>query len=333
MTTTTRFNASSATFVNTDALSSRKYWHFIRLMGRAASNITLECALMTQPNVTLVGEEVAARAQSLSSIASELAAVIAARAAEGKNYGVVLVPEGLIEFVPELNVLLAEINELLAHGTSAADEAAILAGLGEGSAALFRYLPAAIRHQLLADRDPHGNVQVSLIETEKLLAEIVQFELDKVARAGGCPLKAAGGTWPISFQYHFFGYEGRCGLPSNFDTAYCYALGSVAAALLAHGCTGLMASVTNLSAPIAEWKCAGVPLTAFFNIERRHGKDKPVIKKALVELGSLPYKTLVKHRAAWAAGDAYRNPGPIQLSSAPTVELCFTLALEYEERK
>jgi pyrophosphate--fructose-6-phosphate 1-phosphotransferase len=315
-----------------DGLSSGKYWHFIRLMGRAASNITLECALATHPNLTLIGEEVAARHQNLSSITEEIVNVIAGRAAAGKNYGVVLVPEGLIEFVPEMNLLLAEINELLAHGTPNT-VAAVADALSLSSAGLFNYLPPSIKQQLLADRDPHGNVQVSLIETEKLLADLVQHELDKRARAGNCPLPCREGRWPTSFQFHFFGYEGRCALPCDFDTVYCYALGMVAATLLQHGCTGLMSSVTKLDAPVSEWECAGVPLTAFFNIERRHGKDKPVIKKALVELHELPFRTFMTLRAGWALADAYRNPGPVQLhESGDTVELCHTLALEYEER-
>lgn len=210
----------------------------------------------------------------------------------------------------------------------------MLAKLSAAGATLFQYLPATIRRQLLADRDPHGNVQVSLIETEKLLAEIVQTELDALAARGACPLaKAGSATWPAAFQFHFFGYEGRCGLPSNFDTAYCYALGGVAATLIAAGCTGLMSSVTNLDAPVSQWVCAGVPLTAFFNIERRHGKDKPVIKKALVELESAPFKTFAAKRAAWATADAYRNPGPVQLNGSDDVELCETLKLEIAERK
>ena len=190
-----------------DVLSSRKYWHFVRLMGRAASNITLECALATHPNMCLVGEEVAARHQNLASITQELVACVAERAAAGKNYGVVLIPEGIIEFVPEVSHLLSEINEILAAGT-AGTVPAVTAALSAESAALFTYLPDAIKRQLLADRDPHGNVQVSLIETEKLLAELVQFELDKLAAAGKCPLAAKDGKWPTAFQYHFFGYEG-----------------------------------------------------------------------------------------------------------------------------
>ncbi len=314
-----------------DALSSGKYYHIIRLMGRAASNITLECALQTHPNVTLLGEEVAARRQNLSSITDEIVHVILDRAAAGKNYGVILVPEGLIEFVPEINALLKEINEILAGGTDATP-AAVADALSANSAALFNYLPASIRKQLLADRDPHGNVQVSLIETEKLLAETVGHELERHARAGRY-------TAQFSPQFHFYGYEGRCGLPSDFDTLYCYALGYNAGALVHRGQTGMMSSVTGLDDFVENWTCGGVPLTALMNIERRKGKDKPVIKKALVDLRSLPFKTFAAHRDAWAHGDHYRSPGPIQLAGASadgktrTDPLCFTLALELKEAK
>jgi len=314
-----------------DALSSGKYYHFIRLMGRAASNITLECALQTQPNVTLLGEEVAARNQNLSSITEEIVHTILEREKQGKNYGVILVPEGLIEFVPEMNHLLHEINELLAGGT-AATPAAVGEELSPNSAALFNYLPASIRKQLLADRDPHGNVQVSLIETEKLLAETVQHELARLARAG----KYKSHFTP---QFHFFGYEGRCGMPSDFDTQYCYALGYNAAALVRFRLTGLMSSVLNLDRPVEEWTCGGLPLTALMNIERRHGKDKPVIKKALVELQSRPFAKFAERRAEWATGDCYRCSGPIQLGSGLSgsghhkPELCFTLRYEIEEMR
>lgn len=314
-----------------DALSSGKYYHFIRLMGRAASNITLECALQTHPNITLLGEEVAARKQNLSSITEEIVHVIVERAAAGKNYGVILVPEGLIEFVPEINTLLKEINELLANGTEST-VTAVGDALSANSAALFNYLPASIRKQLLADRDPHGNVQVSLIETEKLLAETVQHELDRLTRAG---------KYKQTFtpQFHFYGYEGRCGLPSDFDTLYCYSLGYNAGALIHRGQTGVMSSVTNLEDYVENWKCGGVPLTALMNIERRHGKNKPVIKKALVDLRSLPFKTFASKRDTWAHGDHYRCPGPIQFHEVTgngktrADPLCFTLALELKEAR
>jgi diphosphate-dependent phosphofructokinase len=309
-----------------DALSSGKYYHFIRLMGRAASNITLECALLTQPNVTLIGEEVAARNQNLSSVTEEIVHIILEREKLGKNYGVVLVPEGLIEFVPEMNVLLHEINELLASGTAATVEA-VADELSANSAALFHYLPASIRKQVLADRDPHGNVQVSLIETEKLLAETVQHELHRLHKQGKYKSH-------FSPQFHFYGYEGRCGLPSDFDTEYCYALGYNAAALVRFQQTGLMSAVLNLDAPVSSWTCGGLPITALMNLERRHGKDKPVIKKALVELKSLPFKTFAANREAWAVGDKYRCCGPIQLGHyGDKVDLCKTLSLELQEQK
>lgn len=312
-----------------DALSSGKYYHFIRLMGRAASNITLEVALQTHPNITLLGEEVAARKQNLSSITEEIVSVILQRAAAGKNYGVILVPEGLIEFVPEMNMLLKEINEILAHGTEASVEA-VAQALSPNSAALFAYLPASIKRQLLAERDPHGNVQVSLIETEGLLAELVQHELAHLAKQGRYP-------GAFSPQFHFYGYEGRCGLPCEFDTVYCYALGFNAGALIANGATGVISSISNLDAPVEQWTAGGTPLTILMNLERRHGKDKPVIKKALVELNSLPFKTFASHRAAWAVGDCYRNPGPIQFGLGATatdkIPLAFTLHYELQEQR
>lgn len=339
-------------------------------MGRAASNITLECALQTHPTMTLLGEacaasrerglrafsrapnvshsllvlpwpfageEVAARKQNLSSITEELVSVIVARAAEGKNYGVILVPEGLIEFVPEVSALLKELNDLLATGVSAS-VASVGEALSPANAALFAYLPAGIKKQLLAERDPHGNVQVSLIETEKMLAELVAHELGRLKRLG----RFAG---TFSHQSFFLGYEGRCGLPSDFDSAYCYALGATAAALLAAGQTGMMSSVTNLGAPVEEWTCGGVPLTVMMNIERRHGKDKPVIRKWLVDLKGAPFRAFAEARGRWAHADCFRCPGPIQLDTAPRTRdtppppggsrvdpLCFTLALELAER-
>ena len=321
-----------------DTLSSGKYYNFVRLMGRAASNITLECALQTHPTLTLLGEEVAARKQNLASITEELVAVIVARAAAGKNYGVILVPEGLIEFVPEVSVLLKELNELLATGAVEATPATVGDALSPASAALFAYLPAGIKKQLLAERDPHGNVQVSLIETEKLLAELVAHELGRLRKLG----RFAG---TFSHQSFFLGYEGRCGTPSDFDAAYCFALGATAAALLAAGQTGMMSSVTNLGAPVEEWACGGVPLTVMMNIERRHGKDKPVIRKWLVDLKGAPFRAFVEARGRWAYADCFRCPGPIQLDTAPRTRdtppppggsrvdpLCFTLALELADR-
>jgi diphosphate-dependent phosphofructokinase len=316
-----------------DALSSGKYYHFIRLMGRAASNITLECALQTHPNITLLGEEVAARKQNLASITQEIVNVIVDRANTGKHHGVILVPEGLIEFVPEMGSLLKEINELLSHGTEATMEA-VGDSLSANNAALFRYLPVSIRKQLLAERDPHGNVQVSLIETEKLLAETVQHELERLRRA-----HLYSGNF--TYQCMFFGYEARAGMPSDFDTAYCYSLGYNAAALIHAKQTGVISSVTNLDKPIEQWTCGGVPLTSMMNIERRHGKDKPVIKKYLVELHAAPFRTFAANRHRWALHDCYRSPGPVQLDlSGQQVRadgthvdpLCFTLLLDLQER-
>jgi diphosphate-dependent phosphofructokinase len=313
-------------------LSSGKYYNFVRLMGRAASNITLECALQTHPTITLLGEEVAARKQNMASITEEIVSVIVERAAAGKNYGVILVPEGLIEFVPEISSLLHELNDLLAHGTEATPTA-VVAALSAKNSALFTYLPASIKKQLLAERDPHGNVQVSLIETEKLLAELVEAELNRLRKAG----KYVG---TFAAQTFFLGYEGRCGLPSDFDTAYCYALGSTAAALLAAGETGVMSSVSNLGAPVEQWSCGGVPLTVMMNMERRHGKDKPVIRKWLVDLAGAPFRVFAESRARWAHSDCFRCPGPIQLdtsnkkSALTRVDpLSFTLKYELEERE
>ena len=263
--------------------------------------------------------------------------MIVARAAAGKNYGVILVPEGLIEFVPEVSVLMSELNELLATGM-AATPATVGAALSTASAALFAYLPANIQRQLLAERDPHGNVNVSLIETEKLLAELVVHELTRLRSTG-----RYSGTF--AHQAFFLGYEGRCGLPSDFDTAYCYALGATAAALLTAGQTGMMASVTDLGAPVERWRCGGVPLTVMMNIERRHGKDKPVIRKWLVDLKGAPFRAFAAARARGAHTDCFRCPGPIQLdtgagataataaAAATRVDpLTYTLALELAER-
>lgn len=305
--------------IATDANSSRKYYHFIRLMGRSASHITLECALQTRPNITLIGEEVAARKQTLSDLTNELCHVIVERAKAGKNFGIVLLPEGLIEFVPEVHRLISELNELMAKGNSAD---VVGEKLTEESRAVFDFLPSAIRHELLLDRDPHGNVQVSKIETEKLFIHLVTKELKR---------RKANGQFKGSFSAmgHFFGYEGRCGLPSNFDSNYCYALGRTAGALLDHGLTGYMASVSNLTAPPEQWKSGGLPLTALMNMERRKGKNVPVIRKALVDLDAAPYKELLRHREKWARGEHYRNPGPIQFYGPASGEVNITLQLEF----
>lgn len=301
--------------IQRDANSAKKYWHFIKLMGRSASHIGLECALKTQPNITLISEEVADKKETLSEIVDYMAEIIAKRAENGEHFGVALIPEGLIEFIPEMKILIGELNELLAEGTKTAE---IFQGvkrsyrlewvaekLTEESAKVFRSLPPAIATQLTLDRDPHGNVQVSLIETEKLLGEMVKVRLDEMKAEGQYPGK-------FGIQYHFFGYEGRCAAPSNFDADYTYALGFTAAGLIAFGKTGYMSSVRNLTAPSEEWIAGGVPITLMMNMERRHGHMKPVIQKALVELDGKPFKYFVSKRGEWALNTCFIYPGPIQ---------------------
>lgn len=301
--------------IQRDANSAKKYWHFIKLMGRSASHIGLECALKTQPNITLISEEVAAKQQTLGDIVEYMAAIIAQRAENGENFGVALIPEGLIEFVPEMKTLIAELSDLLAEGTETEKEFKMLrkshrlewvaSQLSKDSAKVLKSLPAGIANQLTLDRDPHGNVQVSLIETEKLLGEMVTEKLAKLKKAGKFNGK-------FSTQYHFFGYEGRCAAPSNFDADYCYSLGYTASVLVSEGKTGYMSSVRNLTAPAEEWIAGGVPITMMMNMERRHGHMKPVIQKALVELEGAPYKYFVSKRGEWALGTHYVYPGPIQ---------------------
>ncbi|CAA0826499.1 Pyrophosphate--fructose 6-phosphate 1-phosphotransferase subunit beta 1 [Striga hermonthica] len=262
--------------VMVDARSTGKYYHFVRLMGRAASHITLECALQTHPNITLIGEEVAAKKQTLKNVTDYIADVICKRAEVGYNYGVILIPEGLIDFIPEVQQLIAELNEILAH--EVVDEAGNWKKkLSTQCLELFDFLPTAIQEQLMLERDPHGNVQVAKIETEKMLIQMVETELEARKRVSAYNGQFKG-------QSHFFGYEGRCGLPSNFDATYCYALGYAAGALLHSGKTGLISSVGNLAAPVSEWTVGGTALTSLMDVERRHGKFKPVIKKAMVEL-------------------------------------------------
>ncbi|MBR7121096.1 MAG: diphosphate--fructose-6-phosphate 1-phosphotransferase [Lentisphaeria bacterium] len=298
--------------IGRDANSAKKYWHFIKLMGRSASHIALECALQTQPNAAIISEEVAAKKMTLGQIVDDLAAIVAGRAAIGMNFGVALIPEGLVEFIPEIKVLIAELNDLLAENAEAVEamdkneKVAFAAGkLSAESAKVFASLPAGIQMQLCNDRDPHGNVQVSLIETEKMLAEMV-----------GTKLKAmkAAGTYKGKFatQTHFFGYEGRCAAPSNYDADYCYSLGYNAAALIGAGRTGYMSSVRNTIKPAAEWIAGGIPITMMLNMERRHGADKPVIRKALVELDGAPFKEFAAKRALWAKETSFVYPGPIQ---------------------
>ena len=318
--------------IERDCNSARKYWHFIKVMGRSASHIALECALQCQPNICLISEEVEAKDMTLNQIVEQLAQVIANRAAQGNNFGTVVVPEGLIEFIPAVGRLIQELNDLLAaHGDEYKDldkEAQrnyILAHLSKENAATFETLPEGVARQLSLDRDPHGNVQVSLIETEKLLSDMVAAKLDEWKKEGKYVGKFAA-------QHHFFGYEGRCAAPSNFDADYCYALGNSAAQLIAAGKTGYMAIVQNTTAPAAEWKAGGVPITMMMNMEKRNGEMKPVIRKALVELDGKPFQTFAAQRERWARETAYVYPGPIQYWG-PT-EVCDqptkTLALEQQ---
>lgn len=301
--------------IQRDANSAKKYWHFIKLMGRSASHIGLECALKTQPNICLISEEVADRKETLDHIVEYMAGIIAKRAEHGENFGVALIPEGLVEFVPEMKILIGELNDLLAEGTKTAEIFKnvkknyrlewVAEKISRESAAVFKSLPAGIATQLTLDRDPHGNVQVSLIETEKLLGEMVKTKLDEMKKSGDFVGK-------FGTQYHFFGYEGRCAAPSNFDADYCYSLGYTASVLISEGKTGYMSSVRNLTAQADEWVAGGVPITMMMNMEKRHGHMKPVIQKALVELDGSPFKYFVSKRGEWALNTRYLYPGPIQ---------------------
>ena len=316
--------------IERDCNSARKYWHFIKVMGRSASHIALECALQCQPNVCIISEEVEQKNMTLNQVIDDLCNVIANRAANGMNFGTVIIPEGLIEFIPAIGTLIDELNDLLAaHGDeykNLEDEAQreyIINHLSKENAATFETLPQDVAHQLSLDRDPHGNVQVSLIETEKLLSAMCEARLAQMAAEGKYVGKFAA-------QHHFFGYEGRCAAPSNFDADYCYALGTSAAQLIANGKTGYMAIVKNTTAPADEWIAGGVPITMMMNMERRNGEMKPVIRKALVELDGAPFKALVAHRDEWAKNTCYIYPGPIQYwgPSAVCDRPTATLALE-----
>ena len=316
--------------IERDCNSARKYWHFIKLMGRSASHIALECALQTQPNICLVSEEIEAKDQTLNDIVEYIAGVVAYRAEQGNNFGVVLIPEGLIEFIPAIGRLIQELNDLLAaHGADYlnldkdAQRKYILEHLSAENKATFETLPEGVARQLSLDRDPHGNVQVSLIETEKLISEMVAAKLDQWKKEG----KYAGKFSPL---HHFFGYEGRCAAPSNFDADYCYALGSSAAQLIANGKTGYMAIVKNTTAPADQWKAGGVPITMMMNMEKRNGEMKPVIRKALVELDGTPFKTFAAQRDKWAKETCYVYPGPIQYWGPSSVcdQTTKTLGLE-----
>ena len=297
--------------IQRDCNSARKYWHFIKLMGRSASHIALECALQVQPNICIISEEVEANNRSLDDIVTYIAEVIAKRAEHGDNFGTVLIPEGLIEFIPAMKSLIAELNDLLATNTDfihikkSHQREFIISKLSKDNAAIYESLPSLVAKQLTLDRDPHGNVQVSQIETEKLLSDMVGRKLAQWSEEG----KYVG---KFSALHHFFGYEGRCAAPSNFDTNYCYSLGYVAAALIANGKTGYMASVRNTVAQPEEWIAGGIPATMMMNIERRNGEMKPVIKKALVDLNGNPFKAFVANRDKWAIGTEFVYPGPIQ---------------------
>ena len=317
--------------IERDANSAKKYWHFVKVMGRSASHVALECALETQPNICLISEEVAAKKQSLSEIADYIADAVEKRSANGNNFGVAIIPEGVVEFVPEFKALIAEINELLAGnkteefnalGSWEEKYAFIEKGLTAESMAVFAILPQTIQQQLFLERDPHGNVQVSLIESEKLFSALVK---DKLTERGF--------TGKFNALHHFFGYEGRCAFPSNFDADYCYSLGYNAFMLIQYGYNGYLSKVSNLSKPAEEWVAGGMPITKMMNIERRNGEDKPVIKKALVELDGKPFKFFEANRDTWAVETAYTYPGAIQYYR-PT-EVCDlttrTLALEKGE--
>lgn len=319
--------------IQRDCNSARKYWHFIKLMGRSASHIALECALQVQPNFCIISEEVEAKEQSLDDIVNEIANAVAKRAAKGDNFGTVLIPEGLIEFVPAIKALISELNDYLAHHQDEFDAIAkdqqrqyIISKLSADNSAVYASLPEGVARQLTLDRDPHGNVQVSLIETEKLLAEMVGNRLAELKKAGKYDGK-------FSPQVHFFGYEGRCAAPSNYDADYCYSLGYTASALIGAGKTGYMSSVRNTTAPADQWIAGGVPVTMMMNMERRHGEMKPVIQKALVKLDDAPFKFFAANRENWAINTEYVYPGPIQYFG-PT-EVCdqTTVTLRLEQGK
>jgi pyrophosphate--fructose-6-phosphate 1-phosphotransferase len=311
--TATKMYAELVGNIQRDANSAKKYYHFVKLMGRSASHIALEVALQTHPNAALIGEEVAARRLTLSQVVDQLVDIVIKRAEQGRHFGVFLVPEGIVEFMPDMQQLIKELNEVLHEhetyikGLPTQDDRRqfLFNKLSAEAGKSFNVLPQVIQLQLMLDRDPHGNVQVSRIETEKLLADIVGDRLREKKAQGKYQGK-------FSAQCHFFGYEGRCAAPSNFDADYCYSLGFTAAALLGADKTGYIASVRHLHRPAAEWSAGGVPLTTMMNLERRHGADKPVIRKALVDLNARPFAELAAHREEWAIQDAYLYPGPIQ---------------------
>ncbi len=320
--------------IERDANSAKKYWHFIKVMGRSASHIALECALETQPNICLVSEEVEANKTSLAGVVDYISDVIAKRGNKGLNFGVIIIPEGLVEFIPEVKALIDELNDLLAKKAdlysklTSTDEQVdfILNNVSKESQAVFSILPTSIQMQLLMDRDPHGNVQVSRIETDKLLIEMVSKQLDKMKKEGTYKGK-------FSAQNHFFGYEGRCAFPSNFDADYCYSLGFNAFMLIASGLSGYLSSVKNLSAPAKEWVAGGIPITMMMNMEQRHGEQKPVIKKALVELDGAPFNYFKAHRDQWAIDTCFTFPGAIQYYGPESVCDLTTRTLALEQSK
>ena len=318
-----------------DAISAKKYWHFIKLMGRSASHIGLECALQSQPNVCLISEEVAEKQQTLEQIVNDIADIVTERAKNGETFGVALIPEGLVEFIPEMKVLISELNELLSEGetaeafqnldTNTEKRDFVISNLTYESSKLYASLPTRIARQLTLDRDPHGNVQVSRIETERLLIEMVEKRLSELVKSG---IKVK-----FSSQNHFFGYEGRCAAPSNFDSDYCYSLGYIASLLIGNGKTGYLASVRNTTAPAAKWIPGGVPITMMMNMERRHGEMKPVIQKALVLLDGAPFKAFAEKREEWAINTSFVYPGPIQYWGPSAVCDAPTKTLQLEHRK
>ncbi len=317
--------------IQKDANSSKKYWHFIKLMGRSASHIGLECALQTQPNICIISEEVEANKSTLNEVVNDITQIIKNRAKDGNNFGVALIPEGLIEFIPEMKILIQELNDLIANhseyfnslNTFELQSEWVNKNLTKDSSYVFSSLPNNIQRQLLLDRDPHGNVQVSLIETEKLISEMVEAKLDQLKEEGDFNGK-------FQAQHHFFGYEGRCAFPSNFDADYCYSLGFNAFILIANGLTGYISSIKNLSKGSDNWIAGGIPLTMMMNIEQRHGKQKPVIKKALVELDGKPFKEFKSKRDIWARETSFVYPGAIQYYGAPEVCDITTKTLEIE---
>ena len=316
--------------IERDCNSAKKYWHFIKLMGRSASHIALECALKTQPNYCVISEEVEANNETLNDIVDDIANVVAMRAADGNNFGTVLIPEGLIEFIPAMKTLIAQLNDMLAEHPEVAnlDEAKqnefILTHLSAENAETYKSLPETMARQLANDRDPHGNVQVSLIETEKLLSDMVAQRLEVMRSEGNY-------NGSFKTQHHFFGYEGRCADPSNFDADYCYALGYNAAQLINCGATGYLSSIRNLARPSVQWVAGGIPITMMMNMEHRNGKNKPVIKKALVDLNGKPFQVFAQHRAKWAKETCYTYPGPIQYFGPEEVCDQTSLTLHYEQ--